>query len=556
MFACTQGGPGPVIHDCGLINSQPAMTGRLIWEDYMKRLLMGLVFACVAIGLAVAPAAAQKRGGILTFGVKAEPPSYDLQGSTSYGTLHFVEQHYSLLLQFDLDNWPALKGDVAESWTESEDHMVYTFKIREGLTFHDGTPLTAHDVKASYERMKNPPEGIISPRQPLFTSIETIEVTDDHTVVFTMNKPDTFYPSNFALPYNAIYSKTDIEKEGNWHAKNINGSGPFKFVEHVSGEKWVAERFEDYYDVDNVYLDGTIGYRIKDVTNPMVGEQIMLEMRSVSPPEINNLKEQMGDKVKFLSNPWLTQWRVSLNADFEPFKDQRVRQALTMCIDRWNGLDALSKITFTGGASSWSLAGSQWAMSEEELKQQVGFRPNIEEERAKAMEMLKEAGYEGLEFRYSNRGVAHPYDHMAIFLISQWKACGLNPVMETNPSAKFVEIRKNRGFDATIDWNASQIPEPTQMLRTYTSYDINPENYSGAINRRVDELYEAQRQEFDFDKRKAMVNEIERIVLEDAYNLPVAYANRTVAMNSKVHGLKLAFSHTMFNDWRGVWLEE
>ena len=527
----------------------------------MRRLYQTLVLAGAAVGLALAsPALAQsemtpKRGGILTFGVKAEPPSYDLEGSTSYGTLHFTEQHYSLLLIFDLDNWPNLKGDIAESWEVSPDNMKYTFKIREGIKFHDGTPLTSKDVKASYERMKNPPEGIISPRQPLFTSIESIETPDDYTVVFNMNKPDTFYPANFAIPYNVIYSAKDIAKEGNWHKDHINGTGPFKFVEHVPGEKWVTERYEDYH-FDDVYLDGTVGYRIKDITNPMVGEQIMVEMRSASPPEVKNLKEQMGDKVKFQSNPWLTEWRVTLNTDFEPFQDQRVRQALTMCIDRYAGLDALSKITFTGGASSWSLAGSQWAMPDEELQKMPGFRPDIEAERKKAMEMLKEAGHEGLTFRYSNRGVAHPYDHMAIFLISQWKACGLNPVMETNPSAKFVEIRKNGGFDATIDWNASQIPEPTQMLRTYTSADINPENYSGYTNRKLDELYEAQRKEFDFEKRKAMVNEFEKIVLEEAWNIPVAYANRTIPLNAKVMDFPMAFSHTMFNDFRGVWLDQ
>lgn len=523
----------------------------------MRKLLHSVLLLSMAFGLAMMqPALAQKKGGILAFGVKAEPPSYDLQGSTSYGTLHFVEQHYSLLLQFDLDNFPQLKGDIAESFEESPDHMKYTFKIRKGIKFHDGTPLTSADVKASYERMKNPPKGIISPREPYFTSIKSIETPDDYTVVFNMAVPDTYYPANFASPYNAIYSVKDMAKEGNWHSKNINGTGPFKFVEHKAGESWKAERYADYHFADEVYLDGTIGYRIKDITNPMVGEQIMIEMRSVSPPEIKNLKEQMGDKVKFLSNPWMTQWTVTLNTKFEPFQDQRVRQALNMCIDRHNGLEALSKITFTGGASSMVLAGTEWAMSDEELHKLPGFGTDIKAERKKAMEMLKAAGHEGLKFRYSNRGVAHPYDHMAIFLISQWKACGLNPVMETNPSSKFVKIRREGGFDTTIDWNASQIPDPTQMLRTYTSADINPENYSGYTNRRLDELYEAQRAEFDYEKRKAMVNEMEKIVLTESWRFPVAFANRVVAMNSKVMGMKLAYSHTMNNDFRGVWLDQ
>ena len=107
----------------------------------MRKLLKSAVLIGAAIGLAfAAPAMAQKRGGILTFGVKAEPPSYDLEGSTSYGTLHFVEQHYSLLLNFDLDNWPALKGDVAESWAgklqPSVGKVVVTSTARDGRTFY------------------------------------------------------------------------------------------------------------------------------------------------------------------------------------------------------------------------------------------------------------------------------------------------------------------------------------------------------------------------------------------------------------------------------------
>ena len=125
----------------------------------MRKLLRTLALVGAATGLAmISSALAQKemtpkKGGILAFGVKAEPPTYDLQGSTSYGTLHHTEQHYSLLLNFDLDNWPALKGDIAESWEESDDHMKFTFKLREGIKFHDGTPLTSEDVKASYRRL-------------------------------------------------------------------------------------------------------------------------------------------------------------------------------------------------------------------------------------------------------------------------------------------------------------------------------------------------------------------------------------------------------------------
>ncbi len=509
----------------------------------------------VLVAAAAMPAMAQKKGGTLTYGVKSNVPNYDLQGSTSYGILHRVEQHYSLLLSFDWKNYPKLKGDLAESWEVSADKLTFTFKIRKGVKFHDGTPLTAKDIAASYERMRNPKEGVISPRKVLFDSIATIEVPDDYTVVFKLKFTDAFALYNFASPYNAIYSAKDMEKEGNWHAKNINGTGPFTFVEHVSGEKWVGKRYEDYH-FDDVYIDQTIGYRIKDISTPLVGGQIMMENRSVSPPERANLQKQLGDKVKFYEMPWMTQWVVSLNANFEPFKDKRVRQAMTLCIDRHKGLENLGKVTFTGRRSSPLLYTSSWAFTDAELDQLIGFSPDIKASREKAKKLLKEAGHEGLTFRYSNRGVAHPYDQMGIFLIASWKACGLNPTMETNPTSKFVSMRRSGQFDATIDWQASFFPDPTIMLQKYTSKSKNPQNYAGYENPKLDELYELQKKEVDDAKRKQYAQDFVKILLDDAYIAPIAFAQRVVPMSSKVKGYVIIPTHVANNDFRGMWIDE
>lgn len=521
----------------------------------MKQLFRGLALIAAAMTLAVTPALAQKRGGTLAYGVKSGIPSYDLQASTSYGILHRVEQHYSTLLTFDWAKYPELAGDVAESWTVSPDQLTFTFKIRKGIKFHDGTPLTAKDVAASYERMRNPKEGVISPRQVLFASIKEIQVPDDDTVVFKLGYPDSFALYNFASPYNAIYAVHDMEKPGNWHAKNINGTGPYRFVEHVNGEKWVAKRYEDYHFKDN-YIENTIAYRIKDITTPLVGGQIMAEFRSVSPPERANIAQQMGDKVKFFEAPWMTQWVVTLNSKFKPFQDKRVRQALNLCIDRHKGLENLAKITFTGRRSSPILFGTTYAPSDEELDKMLGFEPDIKANRAKARALLKEAGYEGLEFKYSNRGVAHPYDQMGIFLLANWKACGLNPTMETNPTAKFVVMRRSGTFDATIDWQAAFFADPTIMLQKYLSKSRNPQNYAGYENPEIDKLYDAQAGELDVEKRKQLVMQILKIINEDSWALPVAFAHRVVPMSAKVKGYVIIPTHVAHNDHRGLWIEE
>src|ERR1700712_4962482 len=122
-------------------------------------------FALVAaLAFAAGSAAAQtpKRGGTLTFAISAETPHYDCHGSDTYATLHFSAPFYSTLLRFNLDKFPEVEGDLAQSWTVAPDLMTYTFKLHSGVTFHDGTQLTSNDVKATYDRLRNPPAGVVS----------------------------------------------------------------------------------------------------------------------------------------------------------------------------------------------------------------------------------------------------------------------------------------------------------------------------------------------------------------------------------------------------------
>ena len=522
-------------------------------------LFVGAAALLLTAGLAApdaATAAEPKRGGILEYGVKAAAPTYDVHATNSYGVMHYVPQQYSLLLTFDWDNFPNLVGDLASEWKMSDDGLVYTFKVRQGVEFHDGTPLTSADIKATYDRLRNPPEGEVSARKALFESIDTIETPDDYTVIFKMKAADAFMTQNFGSPYNPIYSKKDIDKPGNWHKDHINGTGPFVFVEHVPGSKWVTKRYEKYH-FDDVYLDGTIAYSIKDVTTPLSGGQIMAEWRSVSPPERKTLEKQMGDKVQFSEAPWLSEIMLSLNTKFEPFQDKRVRQALTMCIDRYKGLENMNKITIISKFPTGHLiATSEWALPEAELQKLPGFNPDGAAAKKRAKALLKEAGHEGLSFQYSNRATAHPFDQIAIWLISEWKQCGLNPVLVTSPVAKFVEIRKNGTFDVTIDWNSNFLPDPTQMLAKYLSVERNPQNYSGYTDLKVDEWFDAQRKENNVAKRKGLAQNIDRKLIEDAWTIPVTYMARTLALSSKVKGYKIAPTHVLNTDWRGVWIDE
>src|SRR5882724_6147700 len=137
----------------------------------MMRMLLGAIAtgaAALVLGSGVAAAQTPKKGGTLNFSVVAEPPNYDCHGSTTFALIHPIAPHYSLLLAFDGKEYPKVVGDLAQSWTVSPDGLTYTFKLHPGIKFHDGSPLTSEDVKASYDRIIDPPQGVISIRKAYY----------------------------------------------------------------------------------------------------------------------------------------------------------------------------------------------------------------------------------------------------------------------------------------------------------------------------------------------------------------------------------------------------
>ena len=203
--------------------------------------LAGLFLLVFAVGAGSAEDKPQY-GGTLIYAVADAPPSFDAHRESTYAVIHPVSPHYSLLLKFDPRKYPKIIGDLAESWTASPDHKTYTFKIHQGVKFHDGSTLTSKDIKASYEKIISPPPGVISPRMSFYQVIERVEAPDDHTVVFRLKRPSASFLASLASPWNYIYKADILAKDPRWYEKNIMGTGPFKFVEYVSGSHWIGKR--------------------------------------------------------------------------------------------------------------------------------------------------------------------------------------------------------------------------------------------------------------------------------------------------------------------------
>jgi peptide/nickel transport system substrate-binding protein len=235
-----------------LILSKICMTGALI-----------IAFSYAWLGISLAGEKPQY-GGTLTFAVASEPPTYDAHREATFAVIHPISPHYSLLLKFDPENYPKIMGDLAESWKVSGDNKTYAFRIHKGVKFHDGSTLTARDVKASYDKIIFPPTGVISARKAFYSVVDKVEVPDDHTVVFRLKWPAASFLASLASPWNYIYKAEILAKDPHWYEKNIMGTGPFKFVEYVHGSRWVGKRNEEYFVRGRPYLDGYRAVFIKD----------------------------------------------------------------------------------------------------------------------------------------------------------------------------------------------------------------------------------------------------------------------------------------------------
>ena len=164
----------------------------------MRKATMWLALAATLAFAGDAAAQTPKKGGSLVFAISAETQHYDCNGSDTYATLHFAAPFYSTLLQFDLPKYPEVKGDLAKSWAVAPDQMSYTFKLHPNVKFANGQPLTSADVKATYDRLRAPPQGVVSTRVATFADIGSIETPDPLTVVFKMKAANAAMLAHFA----------------------------------------------------------------------------------------------------------------------------------------------------------------------------------------------------------------------------------------------------------------------------------------------------------------------------------------------------------------------
>jgi peptide/nickel transport system substrate-binding protein len=513
--------------------------------------------------VAALPAAAQapetpRRGGVLLAVIGADPPSLDPHQESTFANIQLVAPLYSLLLQIDPYNYPKIIGDVATDWKMSPDGLTYTFKLRPGIRFHDGSPLTATDVKATYEKIVSPPEGVVSVRKAAYTAIERIEAPDPATVVFKLKFPSASLLSNLASPWNVIFPKKYLDKDPNYFKTNAIGSGPFKFKSYTRGSTFEGERNPDYFVKDRPYLDGYKFY-ISPETSVRAAAirsgRAYIEFRDLPNAEVEAIKKQLGEKIAVQQTPMVGQFGMHINNTIKPFTDIRVRKAVTLGFDRYTAGKVLYTLTGLRDPGAMMRPGTEWAMAPAELEKLPGFGRDAEKSRAEAKRLLAEAGYpNGFKVVLKNRNVKLPYQDLAVFVIQEWRKIGIEAENRPVETAAWFADLASANFELMVGPTVEYMDDPDLFLNRYTTGAS--QNYGRFSDPVVDDLFSRQARALDPAERKKLVMQLQQRVIENAYYMPGLWWTRNVVHWAKVKNYVAPPSHYTNQKLQDVWLSE
>lgn len=524
--------------------------------------------AALTVGFAGgAIAETPKYGGILNYVVGSNPPSFDAHQESTFGVIHPIAPFYSLLVKVNPQNprdptdfvCDLCVGDVPEPTNGGK---TYTFPIVQNAKFHDGEPLDAHDVVASLNHIIAPPEGVLSVRQAMYDMVESVKAVDDYTVQIDLKYATSAFMPALANPYNWIYSAEKLKADPNWYRTNILGSGAFKLKEVQAGAMFSGVRYEDYHVEGRPYLDGfnaIIATKQNVRVQAIRGGRADIEFRSFPPKSRDDLVSALGeDQITVQESPWNCNLSVSLNHNHPAFKDPRVRRALTLAIDRWGGSEYLSKIAIMKTVGGLIFPEHPWARSKEELEKIPGYWPDIEESRAEARRLLKEAGWENLSFDLVNRNVDQPYKIGGTWLIGEWKKIGVNATQRAVPTGEwFRSYRETKNYEAALTATCQSIVNPILDLANNLSIDRSPQNYRDYINRETDAIYDQAVKAVSAEEAGKHLREFEKQILDDtSHYMIVLWWHRLIPHRSYVKGWNVSPSHYLVQSLVDVWLDK
>ena len=526
---------------------------------------MRFVQALLAALLASVPALAQqpKSGGTFHTYQRDSPASASIHEEATYSTnIPFMAVFNNLIVykQDEPRNTDAsIVPELATSWAWSDDHKSLTFKLRDGVKWHDGKPFTAADVKCTLDLIQEKGTEKLrkNPRKLWYQNVESVTATNPLEVVFKLNRPQPSLLALLASGYSPMYPCHVSPAQ--MRTKPI-GTGPFMMAEFKTNELIRLVKNPNYWKPGRPYLDAIDMPIITNRSTAMLAFQAgKLDMTfppEVTPPLMRDIKSQMP-KAVCVFGPMNVNENLIVNRERPPFDNADIRRAMALTIDRKAYIDILFEGLADIGGSLLPAPNGVWGMPEAMLRDMVGYNPDVAKNRAEARAIMEKLGYgpaNRLKVKVSTRNIP-AYRDPAVILIDNLKEIYIDGELDPVDTSLWFSKVARKDYAVGLNLTGNAVDDPDQAF--YENYACKSErNYSEYCNPELEKLFDQQSAEVDPEKRKQLVWDIDRRIQNDVARPIILHMRGGTCWQPDVHGFT-PMVNSSYNGYRyeDLWLD-
>ena len=505
-----------------------------------------------------APEPNPKRGGNMKTAFGVTMTNFDVQQGAG---AHVLGHLYNKVVTKNLaDGLRTIAPDLAVSWEAAPDGMGYTFNLRDGVTYSDGTPFSADDVVANFTRIIDPPAGVSSRSKDLLPMIDSVEKVDDYTATFNLNAPTPYFVELLTSSPLLVYSKKSLE-ENNYDLRKIEvapGTGVFRFVDHIPGEKWEFEANPDYWNPELPYLDGLTMLHVP--TWPDRGAAVLTGQADFSwniSPDTHAEAKRRQD-IGAVTYDCLNSHNFAINNERAPFDDPRVRRAIHLAVSRQTQIDGYTPVWEPTFVTRWIPKPSPFSTDPNAILQMPGYRAEKEEDIAEAKRLLAEAGYpDGFEMTITTWNLPTTAEvAVPLFVDELRKTLNIQADIKLVERALQSEILHDGNFDMFRNGDyAGQILDPFPMWNIYLRTG-GSQNWSRYANPEFDAVLDRLAGELDPFARAELFNEGMDILDANPPFYHIGFCGHSPAWSKDVKGMSMETRlHVLWERLDTVWLD-
>jgi peptide/nickel transport system substrate-binding protein len=526
----------------------------------MSRCLVAFV-ALLTAAFVPASSWAQKQGGILRITHRDSPASMSIHEEGTISAVMPMMGVFNNLVMFDphkpQNSLDDIVPDLAEKWTWSEDGKRLSFALRSGVTWHDGKPFTAADVKCTFDLLAGTaPENFkVNFRKGWYANVASVAVKSDTEVVFDLKAPQPALLALLASGFTPIYP---CHVSPNKMRQAPIGTGPFKFVEYKSNQGIKVARNPNYWKKGLPYLDGIEYTIIPNRSTALLafvsGKFDMTFPFEITVPLVDDVKKQMPSAICEIA-PMNVAANILMNP-VPPFDDLEVRRAVATALDRKAFVEILTQGKGGTGGAMQPLPEGRWGLPEDVLRTLPGYDPDVAKSREKARAVMSARGFtpaKPLKLKLSTRNLP-TYRDASVLLLSQLKEIGIDGELQLIETAQWVPKLIRRDYEMGLSQVGNGVDDPDQNYPE--NYACGSRTYMDYCNKEIDALIARQSAERDQAKRKEIAWEIDRKLTQDAVRPMLYYMSGGTCWRPEVKNITIMVN-SIYNGWRmeDVWLD-